>query len=405
MIKASISIGDALDRISILEIKKNNIKQDNKLVEINNELKELYESIKININENTINNNFHYKILKKINDMIWKEMDCLRFSLTNKENNTNILLKLYHNIAIEFNDQRYRVKKKINNLFNSAIKETKSYNCKTAFHIGDLGLGDQICQIGAIRYLATLYDKVIVTCKKNNEINMREIFSDDNDIDFYIINHERDLIPRYGCNPNKFKELTKNTTVFMTGCNLPNGGGGPMNYIVTKPYEYLNFNFSIFWEYFYIPETEASKNLYNTIKDYKYAFIHNTCSTGTLFSLEEIKNYLDKDILIINPCINMYEPSHKYYDIANKFIKLNICNYLNIIKNADTIILSDSSFFCFAINIEIQTNKCYYISRWHNYNHIWNDKNIFNNTVKRQVFKNLKIFNLKELEEQARRLN
>lgn len=262
----------------------------------------------------------------------------------------------------------------------------------SAFHIGDLGLGDQLCQVGAVRYLSTLYEKVIVVCKKNNKHNMEQVFSDDPNISLYPISHEKDLIPKFGADENKLKEVTSNSDVYMTGCNLPHGGGGPLNYIITKPYEYLNLDFSIFWNYFHIPDFQESKNLHNTIKTTKYAFVHNMCSTGMVYSLNDLSSILPDvgELLLINPEVNMYDKDHEHYELANTFINKNLYTYIDTIKNAEYVICSDSAFFCLAINLEIETPKCFYISRWHNYDHIWSEKYIFNkNKVKRKPFARL----------------
>ena len=40
-----------------------------------------------------------------------------------------------------------------------------------------------------------------------------------------------------------------------------------------------------------------------------------------------------------------------------------VLHYKKIIENADLIILSDSSFFCMALNLDIKTDKCYYVVR------------------------------------------
>ena len=388
-----VSIGEILDKLTILDIKKEKIKNNtDKLLNVTNEYNLLYNIIINNVNFNDIL--FLYKLLKNTNYDIWIMQDKLRELIEKKENKENIL-NLCIKIIIDYNDRRFRIKKKINIFLKSELIEEKSYICKVAFHIGDLGLGDQINQIGCIRYLSTLYDKVIVTCKKQNEQNLLDIFSDDKDISLYVINEEKDLIPRYGCNIDTYNKITENKNVYITGCNLPYGGGGPYNYIVTKPYEYLNLNFSIFWNYFFIPKTKYQNELFNLINNEKYIFIHNTCSTGIVFTIENIEKILNinrNDILFINPCVNVYDSNHIFFEKANKFINKNITYYIDIIENAEYVILSDSSFFCMSLNLEIKTNNCFYISRWHYYDHIWTERFIFDKSkVKRQIFKKINI--------------
>ena len=298
-ILSTISHGDLFDKLSILEIKLSFIKDKQKLIEIKKEY-----DILIKILDSNIIENFYYKILKYINEKIWLGQDKVR-KLIKDNNSKEQLIHLCIKIMTDYKDRRFRLKSKINNLFNSEIKEEKGYVKNCAFHIGDMGLGDHIHQIGAVRYLSTLYDTVIVTCKKNNEKNVRDIYADDDSIDLYVIESEKDIVPKYGCDINKFNVITKNTTVYMTGCNLPNGGGGPYNYIIVKPYEYLNLDFSIFWEYFHTPSKLESINLFKNLKDLKYVFVHDMAANGVngiVFSLENVT-----DELLINPCRNMYE--------------------------------------------------------------------------------------------------
>jgi hypothetical protein len=374
------SYGELFDKLSILELKIKFITDEQKLIEIKKEYNTLLKSLNINITDN-----FYYKILKQINEQIWLDQNKVRELMTDN-NSKEKLLDLCIKIMTDYNDRRFRVKSKINNLFNSGIKEQKGYDKKIAFHIGDMGLGDHIHQIGAVRYLSTLYDKVIVSCKKNNEKNIKDIYSNDDNIVLYVIESEKDLVPRYGCEYNKFKTITNNTTVYMTGCNLPNGGGGPYNYIAVKPYEYLNLNFSIFWEYFNISNKTESINLFENVKHLKYIFVHDMAAhsvNGIVFTLENVT-----DELLINPCRNMYNKNHKYFNLAEKFINKPILDYVDTIKNANMLILSDSAFFALAINLEIKTDKCYYTSRWHYYHHIWSDKYIYNSKkVNRRKFK------------------
>ena len=85
------------------------------------------------------------------------------------------------------------VLKKINNLCDSKLKEQKGYNLKTAFVLTHLGLGDNITSIGAVRYLSTCYDRVIVVCKEKNKKNMELFYSDDESIEIYSVIDDKDI--------------------------------------------------------------------------------------------------------------------------------------------------------------------------------------------------------------------
>ena len=111
----NVSIGELLDKLSILEIKKNIIKDENKLIEIEKEIQVLmkFEFIK---NKNL----FHYNILKWINEEVWKFTDKIKASKTLDEQFAVLSNKIFN-----YNQYRFRVKNMLNN--NSVIKEQKSY--------------------------------------------------------------------------------------------------------------------------------------------------------------------------------------------------------------------------------------------------------------------------------------
>tara|TARA_B110000483_G_scaffold243345_1_gene332627 strand:+ start:3327 stop:3848 length:522 start_codon:yes stop_codon:yes gene_type:complete len=165
-------------------------------------------------------------------------------------------------------------------------------------------------------------------------------------------------------------------------------------------YELLPFNFYIdmniepihFWNSFKINYPPKSKELYTTLQDISYIFIHNTCSTGTVFKIEEIEDKLNlnkNNILVINPCENIYEKNHAFYSIANYFINHKLPYYIDIIINASTIILTDSSFWCLSMNLPIKTKHCYVYSRDHvKYDHIYEKQYQFPNN--KSIFKNIK---------------
>ena len=123
-VKIPISIGELLDKISILEIKCIKILDENKLVNIKKELsvlKQEYEKIKIN--DSVINS--LYKELYGINLMLWEVEDSIRV-LEKNQKFENSFIELARNVY-KTNDRRFEVKNKINSILNSEFKEEKSY--------------------------------------------------------------------------------------------------------------------------------------------------------------------------------------------------------------------------------------------------------------------------------------
>lgn len=375
LINLPVSLGEALDKLTILDIKMNKIK-DNRLTDVKNEYTLLYNTLKSYVN----NHQFYYNILKKINLDIWEMQDEFRYVESDKDKKSDLCLKI-----IDDNDRRFRVKKKINDITNSKLKEQKGYTPKKCFILTNLGLGDNITANGLVRYLSTCYDETYVVCKKGKLNNVKEMYSDDDNIKFIVIDYDKDI--KIKLSNNEFHNYDK----YICGnfCNLQTDNDNiPFTF-----YNQLKLNNNYFWDYFHIPINQKNLELFSLIKDYDYAFIHNTCSTGLVFNIELVEKKLgiDKDkMLIINPNNNCYDKTHKFYDIADKLLNHLVIDYIEIIKNAKYNILSDSSFMCLAINLDISTDQNYYYSRNEiDYENLYTDNNIYKN-INRRRFINLK---------------
>ena len=123
-ILAEISAGELIDKITILEIKKEKISNKEKLVEVNKELSSLNETLKKSINNNIKISSFK-KDLKNINLKLWDIEDRKRSAEKNNKFDEKFI-QLARNVY-KFNDERAKIKLSINNAFGSNIKEVKSY--------------------------------------------------------------------------------------------------------------------------------------------------------------------------------------------------------------------------------------------------------------------------------------
>ena len=123
-ILTEISAGELLDKISILKIKLDNIKDKEKIMEINKEYKSLEETKNSNIE---ITNDLQKLIdqLKEVNMKLWIIEEEKRMCEKNKDFG-KIFIKLARNVYIN-NDKRAKIKSDINKLLGSNIKEVKSY--------------------------------------------------------------------------------------------------------------------------------------------------------------------------------------------------------------------------------------------------------------------------------------
>ena len=123
-ILVEVSVGELLDKISILEIKKDKIKDNEKLKFINNEHAILKEQLDKNVSSDEKLNNL-FKSLKKINAKLWVIEDDKRLCEKNSDFTENFI-KLSRDVHF-LNDDRAKIKLEINNHTGSKIKEIKEY--------------------------------------------------------------------------------------------------------------------------------------------------------------------------------------------------------------------------------------------------------------------------------------
>lgn len=119
-VQICISIGEFYDRVSILQIKQECIKNEEKLCHVNNELKELfYMNPSINFQESLLH------IIKPINKTLWEIEDKIRIKERNQEFDDEFI-QLARSVYIT-NDKRSVAKQKINVMTGSKGHEIKSY--------------------------------------------------------------------------------------------------------------------------------------------------------------------------------------------------------------------------------------------------------------------------------------
>ncbi len=238
---------------------------------------------------------------------------------------------------------------------------------------GHLGLGDIINNNGMIRYFRTIYDRVTVVIPAKNLKNAKSFFSDDPQIDFYVVKDQSEIHPFLGCSQEKLATI-------INGYDLKFSGLASL--IVSKEdeyddawaplcfYEHVNIDKYYFWKYFKIPTSTNSQELYDIIKNSDFAdnyiVTHSTCSEGKVFDISTVEQVLNVDrnkTLVIDLNTNIYDELHPLHPLAAKFINKPLIDLPDLICNAQAVILSDSSIYCLAIHLPIKTSKCYYTFR------------------------------------------
>ena len=334
-----VSFGEAIDKLTILDIKVNKIANETKKQECKKEYDALYSHLKQNVEEYT----FLYNCLRYINLKIWEDQDIFRV-------NPSFDNRLAQRV-LDMNDMRFRIKKKINDLSFSTLNEQKGYAEKVGLFVTHLGLGDLINMNGAIRYCATMVDKLFVVSKKRNAINIRDMLNDDKSIEIFECNDDDDdsdvgyIIAAETIHGHKI------TNRFLSGC-----WNSQIDYSDLPDCFYKNMN---------IP-TEVKKLFFKcdrtgqlSLPDQPYIFTHNSSSIKNEVNL--VSNWCINTTLTLDPNKNYYSSDHKFYSIAESYVNKRIFSYLDLIENAEEVHVTYSSFYCISSFLELKAKKkiCY----------------------------------------------
>jgi hypothetical protein len=182
-----VSLGEAIDKLTILDIKLCKI-NDSRKNDVKNEYDLLYDKLK----EFILKYNDLYKTMKKVNLLIWDMMDILR---DDGNINENEYLKICKE-CIEFNDIRFRIKNKINYISESFLKEQKSYKINRLVIIINKEIIDNMnTLIDIIKYFSFIYDEIIIESAFSLSY-LRDSFYYDNTI---LFKTQSDLLIDYKC--------------------------------------------------------------------------------------------------------------------------------------------------------------------------------------------------------------
>jgi len=178
-----VSIGEAIDKLSILELKYKKIPNQQKQIEIQKEIDELQEC-----NKYKIEYAFYYKLLMYVNEKIWDITDMVKgMSIENTD-----FARLSNDI-FEYNQKRFRIKNWFNLSTTSELREQKSYaqtHCKIIIQNED----EIYNKIPEINYLLLEYDLVSFDTSLSSEDTecisiIKRIFKNPTILDSLTVDH------------------------------------------------------------------------------------------------------------------------------------------------------------------------------------------------------------------------
>ncbi len=166
-----VSLGEAIDKLSILQIKCENITDARKL-DVEKEYSALYEILK----DFVVRYAELYKSMLATNRVIWTQMDVLRDGVISDAEYTKLCRE-----CIVTNDVRFRIKNKINLISNSELREQKSYKIRRFSVQIEVEGDDLLLFIEPIRQLSYIYDEIFIISSKDLS-RIRDVFHYDNTI-------------------------------------------------------------------------------------------------------------------------------------------------------------------------------------------------------------------------------
>ena len=123
MISVPVSVGELIDKLSILHVKKIKISNQEKLNYINKEFELLYNMSSYYLNDSEVSKLYHE--LVDVNSKLWEIEDELKI-LESKNIFDETFIQLARKVYFT-NDERFSLKNKINDLTNSEVREQKEY--------------------------------------------------------------------------------------------------------------------------------------------------------------------------------------------------------------------------------------------------------------------------------------
>lgn len=293
-----VSLGELIDKLSILDIKKHKIDDKEKLDHINHEFNELKEHFDCS-DENLVR--LYFKLLN-VNTIIWNVEDLLHQKEIDKTFDEEFI-KLAR-LAYSTNDIRFKIKNEINE--SSELKEQKGYTESKATKpllviLPHQGIGDLMIANAIIRHYSENY-QVIIGIRPEYVQNAQFMFRDIHDLLIFTAPNDDTL--RY-ITMTKFNNIQRIGLGYFNGENC--NGPFPEGHFAKIFYTDAGLDYArMYSNFFILRDLQREKALYNKIIEHlgtdKYIVIHDDPERGihideSLINLQEgvAKLYIGKN--------------------------------------------------------------------------------------------------------------
>ena len=342
MIRLPVSIGEALDKLTILDIKLEKIKDPAKKAYCQQE----YDLLATELEPHLKSHPFQYAKLREVNLDIWMMQDEIRVR-PDPQKCVEILDK---------NDMRFRLKDVVNQSARSFVREQKGYPQRVALVIGHMGIGDHIGLVGAVRYIAMRNDETVVVCKRGNAETVATFFADDPTIKLWVVDGAYTKMPT-GTSAGEVVPISSTifTSVYRSGFYAY-----PRSEFEDFPrgfYRDMGLDPAVRHTHFHVPTTDDAKALLDSIGDQPYIFVQQKSSD----QVTPLVTWDPDTILTIDPNLNVYPEDHRWYALAQSCIDRPFLSYTLLLQNATEVHTVDSAFYCLACYLPLtaRVKRCY----------------------------------------------
>jgi hypothetical protein len=343
MIRLPVSIGEALDKLTILDIKLQKIQDPEKHSYVQTEFNLLRAELEPYLETHA----FPYARLREVNLQIWEMQDEIRLR-PDPQKCVDILDK---------NDMRFRLKDIINRTSESVVREQKGYPIRRALFLGHTGLGDHVGLIGAVRYLAMQYDELVLVCVSRNLESVASFYTDCPSIKLWPVQQPYIVYPTDTSGGEIVPvDTTLFTHVYRSGFYL-----FPRSHAFEDLpkcfYRDLGLNPELRHTHFHVPTTNHARELYSRISDRPYIFVQQKSSSNTT----SIVTWDITKTFTLDPNLNLYPSDHPWHPLAEIFVNQPFLSYTLILQNAKEVHTVDSAFYCLACYLPLKSvvKRCY----------------------------------------------
>lgn len=220
-----------------------------------------------------------------------------------------------------------------------------------ALVVGPGGLGDQIWMSGAVRYIAQQHEETHLLCSYKTLATLQTLYRDVPSVKLFVVTQEASVL----------REWVRSRYRIIYACAFTKDlyvRPVDMNALPEIFYDQMEIPRSVRHSHFVLPVVPESMMLYELVRSQPYIFVHTMSSTN----VTPIVSWDINTILTIDPNVSHYPLDHPWRELSEAFVNKAFFHYCDLIKHAEELHLTNSSFYVLASQIsplDAKVKLCY----------------------------------------------